>query len=72
MAEFGFDIIDGRKVKNEYEQKMIEVMLYWRNKEGLSFDKIAKKLTEMGVKGKLGAVNWGRSIVKKMILRNSN
>lgn len=69
--EFGWHIVEGIKMKDPQEYKIIQEMIDWKIC-GLSYEAIARKLTEMGIKGRLGASKWDRSVIRKIILRNSD
>ena len=67
--EFGWHLVEGRRLKDPTEYKLIEKMIRWR-REDLTFQNIADKLTEMGVVGKGGVAKWDRGSVRRIIVRN--
>jgi len=69
-AEFGWIVTGGIKTKTPHEFEIIEKMISWRNKDKLSYQKIADNLTNMGILGHLGASKWDRGNVRRIINRN--
>ncbi len=67
--EFGWIIVDGKKIRDVVEFEIIKKIAVWRE-DGVSFQGIADKLTEMGIRGRLGADKWDRGVVRRILLRN--
>jgi site-specific DNA recombinase len=54
---FGYDLVDGKLVKNCNEQDIIKFIVALR-KEGLSYNMVAKALMDNGTKTKMGGTFW--------------
>jgi hypothetical protein len=70
-VEFGWDIVDGEKTTNPKEQKVIKQVFTWRDKNGLSYYKVALKLNSKGITGKRGGP-WDQGSVRRLVLRNQD
>lgn len=68
-SAFGHHLVNGIQEKNPIESKTIEDMIFWRS-EGLSYEKIAVRLTNNGIQSHSGLKKWDRGTVRRIILRN--
>jgi len=66
---YGYNYVDGELVENEYEQRIIKIITGMR-KRGYSFEKIAGRLNNFGIKTKRGSKIWHISILIKICKRN--
>lgn len=64
---YGFDVKDGKMIKNKKEQATIRMMKKWE-KQGWEWQRIATELNNLGIKTKKG-VEWHRSTIRRMMIR---
>ena len=66
----GFDVRDGMLVENEQEQAVIRRILAWHH-GGISYRRIAERLTSERVRTKKGLDKWNYQTVRNIILRHA-
>lgn len=62
---------EGQLVPVVGELKLIRIMLFLRNDLEMTYEQIAGRLTELGIKTKRGG-NWTASTVRKILLNQKN
>ncbi len=68
---FGTMVIKGRRVPSQAENRVIEVIQALRQ-DGLSFDKIAERLTQLGIPTKTRRRKWNGGSVRRIYLARSD
>lgn len=64
--EYGFKLINGKKIPHVREQNIIQRMVRWRNAKW-SFNRIASKLNSLGIKTQSGGGQWYGPTVKRIL-----
>lgn len=64
----GFDSVSGKLVVNDREQKIIELIIEYRN-QGMGYHAIADRLTSEGILTKKGLVKWNYQTVRNILKR---
>ena len=68
VKKYGYDVVDGKYVTNEDEQKIIEMIREWRVL-GMSIMNIKRKLEKGGIKTKRGKDVWNYYSVRNLVKR---
>jgi hypothetical protein len=66
---YGTTIVKGRRVSSQPEQRVIETIQALRQ-DGLSFDKIAERLTQLGVPTKTRRKKWNGGCVRAIYVKH--
>lgn len=68
-APFGYKIIDGRLMPYKKEIKICRLVVTLKNEEKISFNAIAKSLTEKKIKNRSGSYYWDHKVTKSIYER---
>jgi len=67
---YGTVIVEGRRVPSQVEERVIKTITSLR-RDGLSFDKIADRLTQLGIPTKTRRKKWNGGCIRAIILRHA-
>lgn len=65
---YGYTLASGELVEDEHEQEMIKLMQLWRERDKLSYDKLAVKMNSLNEVTKRDSI-WLGATVRKILLR---
>ena len=68
LIPYGYNRVDGQLIDNEEEMKVIRRMKRWRS-DGLSYNKIAKRLNKNSIKPRKEGSKWYSSSVQVILKR---
>ena len=71
LIPYGYDRVDGQLFENDEEMRIVRRMKRWK-REGLSYNKIANRLNENGIKPRRKGSKWHASSVHVVLKRRKN
>ena len=69
-VKFGTSVVRGRRVADAHELRVVETICALRQ-DGLSFDRIAARLTQLGIPTKTRRKKWNGGCVRAIFLKKS-